>query len=222
MKHLLLHAEYWISDELGFSLFLLSLKNPLTWAFIIYNVYVLIIMKPAQLFPERRDVPLSRWAERVGGTRVGSLCVVFFWQGSGGDACYSPKCLESVPFPLQSVSFHCSSGNVFALRPEGKGRALWPCESGFQQYEVTKGAAVVLWGTHMGYMCSFKDIAGRAWLLAACYHWQASKKRLPWTGLRTRWLGSDSLTGLLVTRLTNKVNEAPCTGSWEELFQMII
>lgn len=75
MKNLLLHAEYWISDELGFSLFLLSLKNPLTWAFIIYNVYVLIIMKPAQLFPERRDVPLS---ERVGGgTRAGSLYVFF-------------------------------------------------------------------------------------------------------------------------------------------------
>lgn len=88
-------------------------------------------MKPAQIFPERRDVPLSRREERVGGGGGWGVLVVcmFFRQGLGGDACWSLKCLESVPFPLQSVSFHFSSGDVFAWRPEGEGRSLWPCES---------------------------------------------------------------------------------------------
>lgn len=53
----------------------------------------------------------------------------FFWQAFGRDAFYSLKCLESVPFPLQPVSFHCSAVSVFAWKPEGKGQLLWPCES---------------------------------------------------------------------------------------------
>lgn len=77
-------------------------------------------MKPTQLFPERRDVPLSRQAEQV---------LYVFSSGSGGDAFYSLKCLERVPFPLWPVSFHLSSSDIFAWRPGGERRDLWSCES---------------------------------------------------------------------------------------------
>lgn len=63
-------------------------------------------MKPAQLFPERRDDPLSRRAERVGGWggRVGSLYVfltglrrrcLLFPQVSGKCAVSITVCLVS-------------------------------------------------------------------------------------------------------------------------------
>lgn len=127
------HSGYRIPIWLRLPLFLFSLKDPPTWGFIFCNVCVLIIMKPAQLFPESRDVPLSRRVEESGGWRPGLVvCMFFFWQALGRDAFYSLKCLESVPFPLQSVSFHCSAVSVFAWKPEGKGQLLWPCESRFK------------------------------------------------------------------------------------------
>lgn len=115
----------------------------------------------------------QRWLE----TRVGSLYVLGFsslW-GSGGDACYSLKCLESVSFPLQSVSFLCSRGDVFAWRPGGKRPALWPCEPRPQQCEVEEGVAVALLDT-CGLRVLLQDTAGRVWLLAVCYHWEERKK----------------------------------------------
>lgn len=68
------------------------------------------------------------------------VCMFFFWQAFVRDAFCSSKCLESVPFPLHSVSFHCSAASVFAWKPDGMGQLLWPCES-------RQGMAVVLRGT---------------------------------------------------------------------------
>lgn len=135
---------------------MLSLKDPLTWGFIFCNVCVLIVLKPAQLFPESGDVPLSRGAESLGGGWCWwpglVVCMFFFWQAFVRDAFYSLKCLESVPFPLQSVSFYCSAARVFAWRPGGMGQLLQPCDSRLKAWSKG-GVAVVLPGT---ITCFFK------------------------------------------------------------------
>lgn len=96
--------------------------------------------------------------------------------------------------------------------PGGRRQALWPCEPGPQRCECRReGVAAALLDTHMRYMWSFKDIAGRAWLLAGCYQWQESRSRLPGTGLRLVSLvivvaksRNNRITGALNSRLTDK------------------
>lgn len=83
---------------------------------------------------------------------------MFFCRGSGGDACYSLKCLESVPFPLQSVSFRLSTAGVFTWSPEGK--ICTRVSPGLSSAKVGGGVTEALVDAHMGYMWSFKDIAG--------------------------------------------------------------
>lgn len=67
------------------------------------------------------------------------VCMFFFWQAFVRDAFYSLQCLESVLFPLQSVSFHCRSASVFAWKPEGMGQPLWPCESTLKAWSKRGG-----------------------------------------------------------------------------------
>lgn len=120
-----------------------------------------------------------------GGTTDGSLYVfltrlrqrcLLFPQVSGKCAVSITACLVSPLqrrcFCIEARGWGASSVALWvqasAARGEG-GERLWPSD------------------THMGYMCSFKDKAGRAWLLEACYHWQESRRRLPGTG---SWLVS--------------------------------
>lgn len=92
--------------------------------FIINGVYVLIhyLLKDEMFrFPDEHE----RW----GAVLVVRLFFFFLDSAQAEMLSILTECLESVPFPLQSVSFHCSGGDVFAWRPEGKGQALWPSES---------------------------------------------------------------------------------------------
>ena len=121
-----------------------------------------------------------------------SLC--FLGWGSDRDACYSLKCLESVPFPLQSVSVFFSfflkyNGIVFVCGPTIK---EWALRHGPPQPGPTGsgGCFLVVWGsldTHVCYMWSFKDIAaGKGYVC----RWGEIKSRLGGNWLLDDWKGS--------------------------------
>lgn len=118
-----IRTEYTMSDKWGislFSVFVLEGLLSITYS----NRY-----ETCSVIPERWPDKQTGWEDGgVGGATVGSLYISFVGD-SGRAACYSLECLESVPFPLQSVSFCHGGGDVFARRPEVKRRALWPSES---------------------------------------------------------------------------------------------
>lgn len=128
--------------------------------FIINGVYVLIrypLKDEMFRFPDEH----KRW----GGTSVG--CQSFLVLAQAEMLSILTECLESVPFPLQSVSFHCSGGDVFAWRPEGKGQALWPCESRPSVVRGRKGIGCKPQRHTHGFHVQFQR---QSCLLAACYH----------------------------------------------------
>lgn len=156
-------------DKSLFIVFLMFGKNPLISGFIFCDVYVLIIRNLPSYFLKDRKPHSPKRAEKVGGG-AGLVVCMFFWHGPVKDTCYSFKCVETVPFALRDVSFYCSSCNVFAWKPKGKGWALWPCESRLVQYEVRRQW---LWPLRHILMCTFKN---------------------SWIGLKTRWLSNDMMT----------------------------